>query len=409
MKILFCTSGLVTGGGGIASYAHDFIEAFKEGNEFVVVTNDGYKEKKDDPFNVMHFNMNDFSLDNAKQFMNFIIITKPQLIVNSAFPLLSLVTPYLDNNIKVINVAHFVDGKLLLISGLNANYADTTIAQSTFAKENLRRFYKLKKDETKVDVVYNFMPSLPEVNLKKKQRQTLKIVFPGGSSIAKSVDIVAMVLKKLLRTKLQFEFYWIGHTTLPGANWSFIKTKNISDCIDKNDSRIKTLGPVPREEAKRIMADANIFLLPSRGEGCPITLLEAMRGGCIPIISDAKHGSLDLIKNGQNGFVVKQNSVRQIVELITKIINNHQQYDNIYNASLQKFNNDLQYHVWKNKMRQILARSNKHRHRKQFSNNKYELDVIYIKFRYLMFWLQARFCFQPYIMIIFRYIKYLYK
>lgn len=409
MKILFCTSGLVTGGGGIASYAHDFIEAFKEGNEFVVVTNDGYKEKKDDPFNVMHFNMNDFSLDNAKQFMNFIIITKPQLIVNSAFPLLSLVTPYLDNNIKVINVAHFVDGKLLLISGLNANYADTTIAQSTFAKENLRRFYKLK-DETKVDVVYNFMPPLAKVNLKeKKQCQTLKIVFPGGSSIAKSVDIVAMVLKRLLRTNLQFEFYWIGHTTLPGSNWPFVKTKNISDCIDKNDPRIKVFGPVPREEAKHIMADANIFLLPSRGEGCPITLLEAMRGGCIPIISDAKHGSLDLIKNGQNGFVVKQNSVRQIVELITKIINNHQQYDNIYNASLQKFNNDLQYHVWKNKMRQILARSNKHRHRKQFSNNKYELDVIYIKFRYLMFWLQARFCFQPYIMIIFRYIKYLYK
>ena len=88
MKILFCTSSFTTGKGGIASYAHDFIDAFKANYKFVVVTNDRYEKKMDDFFDVVHFNMNDFSLSNARQFMDFIDKAKPQLIINSAFPLL---------------------------------------------------------------------------------------------------------------------------------------------------------------------------------------------------------------------------------------------------------------------------------------------------------------------------------
>lgn len=407
MKILFCTSSFTTGKGGIASYAHDFIDAFKANYKFVVVTNDRYEKKMDDFFDVVHFNMNDFSLSNARQFMDFIDKAKPQLIINSAFPLLSLVTPYLDNCIKIINITHFINGRLLLIAGLNANYADTIVAQSTYAKDNLCRQYKVR-NETCVEVVYNFMHPLPFVDVeKKKKRKTLKIVFPGGNSMAKSIDIVGMALKKLLRTNLDFEFYWIGITKLPGANWPLVKTKNISDCINSHDSRIKALGPVSREEAKRIMANANIFLLPSRGEGCPISLLEAMRGGCIPIISDAKHGSLDLIMNEKNGFVVKQNSVSEIVERITEIINAPYDYNYIYDASIKKFTDDLQYSVWVDKMRQILVCNNKHRQRKQFDRISYMKDRIYLKTRLFLYWAKARVFLQPYTMLVFRVIRYL--
>lgn len=409
MKILFCTSALITGRGGIASYAHDFITAFRDSNNFTVVTNDGYRKKESDCFEAVHFAMNDFSLSNARRFMTFIAEINPQLIINSAFPLLSLVTPYLNDGIKIINVAHFVSGKLLMVAGLNANYADTIIAQSTYARENLRRLYKVKRD-TRVEVVYNFMPSLPYVDLdRKKSRKTLKIVYPGGNSIAKSTDIVCMALKKLMQTDLDFEFYWIGRTKLPGANWPIVKTKEIGDCLNRHDHRIKVIAPIPREMAKCIMADANIFLLPSRGEGCPITLLEAMRGGCIPIISNAKHGSLDIIDNEKNGFVVEQNSVRQIVERITDIIKHPHAYDYIYDASLLKFKNDLQYNIWIDTMCNIMEKCSKHRKRVAFNTYRYIGDAVYIKIRYLLFWMQARFLFQPYCMLAFRYIKHFYK
>lgn len=407
MKILFCTSGLITGKGGIASYAHDFIKAFSYGNEFIVITNDGYEKKKDDKFEVLRFNMNDFSLHNAQQFLYFIETINPQIIVNSAFPLLTLITPYLPDQTKVISIAHFVDGKLLRTVGLNAKYLDSAIVLSKYAKSNLINWYKIK-EEKKIKIVYNFMPDLEKIDItSKKQRQILKIVYPGGHSISKSADIVCVVLKKLLATNLNFEFYWLGDITLPGARWAFTKTKKVSDCVNYNDKRIKVFGPVMREEAKKIMAEANIFLLPSRGEGCPITLLEAMRGGCIPIISNAKHGSLDLITNNKNGFIVKQNSYKEIVKLIINIIKNHQSYNCIYDKSYEKFKSDLIYEVWFESMKNIMLIENIHLKRKDFNKIEFIFNLLYIRYKNFLFFLKDRLIIQTYSFLVFRFIKHI--
>ena len=45
MKLLFCTSSFKTGIGGIASYAHDFINAFAKEYEIVIITGDSFAQK----------------------------------------------------------------------------------------------------------------------------------------------------------------------------------------------------------------------------------------------------------------------------------------------------------------------------------------------------------------------------
>ncbi len=408
MNILFCTSSFITGKGGIASYAHDFVEAFQDNNTFTIVTNDNYQKQQDDDFEIVHFNMNDLNVSNALKFISLIKKCNPQIIINSASPLLALVSPYLNDSIKIISIAHFVDGKLLRTAGLNANYIDSAIVLSTFAKKNLDNWFHVN-DKNKSKIIYNFMPTISNPNIEqKKGAKILRIVYPGGHSISKSADIVCMVLKKLLRTKLQFEFYWIGGITLPGANWPLAKTRNVSDCVNKYDSRIKAFGPVPRNISQDIISKANIFLLPSRGEGCPITLLEAMRGGCIPIISNAKHGSLDLIDNEKNGFVVKQNSANEIFKLIQDIIKKHEHYTYIYDASYRKFTNDLQYDVWSKKMHEIINAPIQHLQRIKFNRWKYFKDAKYIMFHDFLFWLKDRLIIQPYTIFIFRFIRYIY-
>jgi len=49
---------------------------------------------------------------------------------------------------------------------------------------------------------------------------------------------------------------------------------------------------------------AQIFVLPSRHEGTPNALLEAMQSGIAAIISDASPGPLELIEDGKSGLVV---------------------------------------------------------------------------------------------------------
>jgi glycosyltransferase involved in cell wall biosynthesis len=56
----------------------------------------------------------------------------------------------------------------------------------------------------------------------------------------------------------------------------------------------------PLEHLRR----SSVFVLPSRFEGMPNSLLEAMAAGLPPIVSDASPGPLEMVEDGRTGLVV---------------------------------------------------------------------------------------------------------
>lgn len=56
------------------------------------------------------------------------------------------------------------------------------------------------------------------------------------------------------------------------------------------------------EEKKKIYSNSKIFISCSKGEGFPVSLLEAMSCGCVPVVSNVGD-IVDVIKQGENGFV----------------------------------------------------------------------------------------------------------
>lgn len=370
-KLLFCTGSYQTGKGGVASYARDFVDAFSSEYDIAIVTGD---DGKDDQRKVYKCSPSDFSETNARKLLNIIAETAPEIVINSNFALLAMVTPFMPDNVKVVSVSHFVNGPLMWDAAFNGDYADAIISLSSYGKEKILNEFKLS-DTSKISVVYNFMPPFEGNRLEKKNRKTLKIVYPGGSTIAKSSEVVCKAVKKLLKTSLKFELYWLGNTGLANAGLTFLPTKTIQDCLPK-DSRIVHMGSVPREESKKIIADANVFLLPSRGEGFPITLIEAMRNTCIPIVSDAKHGSLDAITEGLNGFIVPQGDADAIFERLSDIIMHHENYGAIYDKSYAYYLQNLTDSIWRKRMADILSIMPNHQKRKdRFDMSLYRKSV----------------------------------
>ena len=71
------------------------------------------------------------------------------------------------------------------------------------------------------------------------------------------------------------------------------------------NERIIYLGE--RSDVRDLLAESDAFCLPSIWEGMPVTLLEALSVGCIPICSPVG-GIPEVINNGENGFLSSESS-----------------------------------------------------------------------------------------------------
>lgn len=82
--------------------------------------------------------------------------------------------------------------------------------------------------------------------------------------------------------------------------------------------RVKLLGSKPN--LQDYYSQAEIFVLPSRNEGYPNALVEAMSLGCPSIAMDCEFGPSEIIDDGRNGLLVKDNTVIGLSEMISTLI-----------------------------------------------------------------------------------------
>jgi len=91
--------------------------------------------------------------------------------------------------------------------------------------------------------------------------------------------------------------------------------------IDENDltDKVTLAGWIPHDEMPTYLNKLKLLILPSSSEGIPIILLEAMLCGT-PILATPVGGIPDILKDGENGFVLPNNSPENIASGITRAL-----------------------------------------------------------------------------------------
>jgi glycosyltransferase involved in cell wall biosynthesis len=82
------------------------------------------------------------------------------------------------------------------------------------------------------------------------------------------------------------------------------------------DGRFRFLGH--RQDALRLIAAADVFVLASRQEGLPVALMEAMSVGA-PIVATAVGGVPEVITDGVNGLVVPPNDPAALADALERL------------------------------------------------------------------------------------------
>ncbi len=85
------------------------------------------------------------------------------------------------------------------------------------------------------------------------------------------------------------------------------------------DDRVFFLGWQSREQIIESYRQANVFLFPSRHEGMPNAILEAMASG-LPVIATCIAGNEELVIEGQTGYLVPSEDIEALQNALKKIL-----------------------------------------------------------------------------------------
>jgi glycosyltransferase involved in cell wall biosynthesis len=113
----------------------------------------------------------------------------------------------------------------------------------------------------------------------------------------KRVDLLARVICECHRQGLAIEF------SIAGAGEDeplFRQTVAEAEAA----GRVRMLGVLPNEAALKLLAESHAMILTSEFEGLPVVMLEAMGRACVPVVSAVGSGVNELVRDGENGFLV---------------------------------------------------------------------------------------------------------
>ncbi|WP_290708932.1 glycosyltransferase, partial [Flavihumibacter sp. CACIAM 22H1] len=82
-------------------------------------------------------------------------------------------------------------------------------------------------------------------------------------------------------------------------------------------------------------SDSSIFVIPSRSEGFPNALIEAMAAGLPPVSYNFIGGPEEIIEPGKNGFLVEEGDIKGLAHAINKLASDKELRISIGNAAKQ--------------------------------------------------------------------------
>jgi glycosyltransferase involved in cell wall biosynthesis len=121
-------------------------------------------------------------------------------------------------------------------------------------------------------------------------------IFFGRLNRSKGVDRIVDACRDLKAQGFDFKFVCYG----AGPEEASFRSKMTKILGDRFSYRGVSKGNTAKWKA---LSEGDIFFLPSRDEGLPLALLEAMASGCVPVMS-ASGAVADVIEDGSNGFLI---------------------------------------------------------------------------------------------------------
>jgi len=189
------------------------------------------------------------------------------------------------------------------------------IAVSDAVKKSLIR---QSIQEARIDILYNsidlrvFRAPYHDSLIRKEYNiaeHTFLYIYIGRLVHQKAVDILIEAFKKI---DTQTTLLIVGQ----GKDRHMLENK-----VKKNGLEKRVIFTGVRDDIPQLLLSADCFVLPSRYEGLPLVLVEALAAGSAIVVSDFE-GAREVINHEKNGLVVPVEDVEGLAQGMLRMKNN---------------------------------------------------------------------------------------
>lgn len=147
------------------------------------------------------------------------------------------------------------------------------------------------------------------------------IIFTGRMIPEKGLHVLLKAMRIVLEQHPNAQLHVMGKSWRPGATFSDYE-QELQRLIEGMEDRIHFLGWRPHSEIPRILANADVYAFPSVWEEpCSTALLEALAAG-LPTVATATGGTPELVKDGENGFLVPPDDHVALARRVSMLLDN---------------------------------------------------------------------------------------
>lgn len=169
--------------------------------------------------------------------------------------------------------------------------------------------------EEKTTVIHYGIPIVerPLRRLRRSERSPINILYTGRIvQRQKRILDFALLSKLLTEMGVDYRLTLVGDGSERKRLTEILQAEIHAGIVDLPGR----LGP---EEIEVYYEKADVFVLLSEFEGLPLSLLEAMECGVIPVVTDMKSGIPEVISNRRNGFVLPRGNLRAVANVVKRL------------------------------------------------------------------------------------------
>ncbi|HVO76330.1 MAG TPA: glycosyltransferase family 4 protein [Ignavibacteriaceae bacterium] len=161
-----------------------------------------------------------------------------------------------------------------------------------------------------------------KVKLRTKLNLPVKgkiLIFTGRLVLSKGLPLLVNVWNEIQKKYKDAMLLIVGS----GKDILFSCEEEIKNFVKENklEGSVRFTGFVNSDEIHEYVKSSDIFVLPSESEALPVSLIEAMACGLVPIVTPVG-GIKDVIKNNFNGLLMNVGDFKQLYHFIELLINN---------------------------------------------------------------------------------------